>query len=47
MNNSFFIYIIPLPDVLVELDASSNKIERLPKAEIWECKHLHSLNLKH
>ncbi|XP_060551521.1 leucine-rich repeat serine/threonine-protein kinase 1-like [Ruditapes philippinarum] len=33
--------------LLSELDASDNKIERIPSPEIWECGHLHSLNVKH
>ncbi|XP_052793676.1 leucine-rich repeat serine/threonine-protein kinase 1-like [Mya arenaria] len=33
--------------MLLDLNASRNKIERLPGASLWECEHLHHLNLKH
>lgn len=33
--------------VLIDLNASNNKIEHLPGPAIWELSHLHLLNLKH
>ena len=33
--------------VLIDLNASDNKIEHLPSAGIWELSHLTQLNLKH
>lgn len=41
-----FAFCVFFSDALVELDAACNKIERLPNPEIWECKKLHTLNLK-
>ncbi|XP_053405645.1 leucine-rich repeat serine/threonine-protein kinase 1-like isoform X2 [Mercenaria mercenaria] len=34
-------------NILTDLIASNNKIERLPSPEIWECGHLHNISLKH
>lgn len=43
----FMISLFILAGVLIDLNASNNKIEHLPGPAIWELSHLHLLNLKH